>query len=253
MNHLRELLERDIALVFHLPELADATALELHHEFRSLARQAVCFFIGDVERLGGLTAMNEISLHLPYPTCWFEATANEGGGQPALLMGCLAHTKGDGTIRLYLYARTGTRWVIAAVAEMGNLWVNEVLVLPKTEQAAAKVLCMRDLLCVFLTAMNCTNVRRYEQHPSAKLQKSRAKRGKAPLFSYWTLQLNGRSDRGNHKGGTHDSPRVHLRRGHPRQFAPGKWTWVQPCAVGNKAAGMVHKDYRAGGGMLPPE
>ncbi len=44
-------------------------------------------------------------------------------------------------------------------------------------------------------------------------------------------------------GGTHASPRLHLRRGHPRQYAPGKYCWVQPCVVGNKAAGMVHKDY----------
>jgi hypothetical protein len=44
-------------------------------------------------------------------------------------------------------------------------------------------------------------------------------------------------------GGAHASPRLHLRRGHARQFAPGKWTWVRDCAVGNKVAGVISKDY----------
>lgn len=46
-------------------------------------------------------------------------------------------------------------------------------------------------------------------------------------------------------GGTHASPRLHLRRGHARQYAEGKYCWVQPHVVGNKKLGMVHKDYRA--------
>jgi hypothetical protein len=104
----------------------------------------------------------------------------------------------------------------------------------------------------FLSALHCCNVKQEEHHPDAKLNKARAKRGKAPLFSYWTLQLDGKTERGNDHGGTHASPRVHLRRGHPRQYTPGKWTWVQPHAVGNKAAGMVHKDYAAGPGLVSP-
>lgn len=99
--------------------------------------------------------------------------------------------------------------------------------------------------------MNCTNVGRQEHKPDAALQKARAKRGKQPLFSYWTLELNGRDGGAAQSfGGTHASPRVHLRRGHPRQYAPGKWTWVQPHAVGNRELGMVHKDYVIGKEMV---
>jgi len=43
--------------------------------------------------------------------------------------------------------------------------------------------------------------------------------------------------------GTHASPALHLRRGHARQYSPGLYTWVQPCIVGNKKDGLVHKDY----------
>jgi hypothetical protein len=101
-----------------------------------------------------------------------------------------------------------------------------------------------DVMAAFLSALNCTNIKRVEHRPDAKLQKARAKRGKQPLFSYWTLELDlSRAESSESLGGTHASPRLHLRRGHPRQYAPGKFTWVQPCAVGNKKAGMVHKDY----------
>jgi hypothetical protein len=97
----------------------------------------------------------------------------------------------------------------------------------------------------FLSALNCININRIEHKPSEKLQKARAKRGKQPLFSYWTLEIDLPKSRaaGEDYGGTHASPRVHLRRGHPRKYAPGKYCWVQPHVVGNKAAGMVHKDY----------
>lgn len=64
-----------------------------------------------------------------------------------------------------------------------------------------------------------------------------------PLFSYWTLHLTHTDGTPRPMGGTHNSPRVHLRRGHPRQYAPGRWTRVQPCAVGSPSRGMVHKDY----------
>jgi len=101
---------------------------------------------------------------------------------------------------------------------------------------------------VFFTAMNCKNVVAKEVVHDAKLQKAREKRGKKPLFSFWTLELKQeKTEKCEGYGGTHNSPRLHLRRGHPREYAPGKWTWVQPCAVGNKALGLIHKDYRMGG------
>jgi hypothetical protein len=43
-------------------------------------------------------------------------------------------------------------------------------------------------------------------------------------------------------GGTHASPRVHLRRGHIRRL-PGKNIWVNATIVGNSDLGVVIKDY----------
>jgi hypothetical protein len=48
-----------------------------------------------------------------------------------------------------------------------------------------------------------------------------------------------------YKGGTHASPRQHLRRGHYRHYKKtGKIAWVNQCTVGSLTNGYVHKDYR---------
>lgn len=82
-------------------------------------------------------------------------------------------------------------------------------------------------------------------HPAPKaLNKKREKKGKLPLVSYKTLQLNVpniRNEKENH-GGTHSSPRLHFRRGHVRKLRSGRIVKVQPCIVGSKH-GMVVKDY----------
>jgi hypothetical protein len=97
---------------------------------------------------------------------------------------------------------------------------------------------------IFMSALNCVNVRRLEERPSEQLQKARARRGKLPLFSTWTLELDleNRVASREDLGGTHASPRLHLRRGHARQYAPAKWCWVQPAVVG-RSHGIIHKDY----------
>jgi hypothetical protein len=46
------------------------------------------------------------------------------------------------------------------------------------------------------------------------------------------------------RGGTHASPRWHIRRGHFRTLADGRRTFVRACAVGDRARGGIVKDYR---------
>ena len=48
------------------------------------------------------------------------------------------------------------------------------------------------------------------------------------------------------QGGTHASPRWHIRRGHWRQFADGRRVFVRACEVGDPARGGVIKDYVIG-------
>ena len=44
-------------------------------------------------------------------------------------------------------------------------------------------------------------------------------------------------------GGTHASPRTHLRRGHIRRLRWGPKVWVNSCVVNPGAIGGVNKDY----------
>jgi len=46
------------------------------------------------------------------------------------------------------------------------------------------------------------------------------------------------------QGGTHASPRWHIRRGHWRQLADGRRVFVRQCEVGDPTRGGVVKDYR---------
>ncbi len=48
-------------------------------------------------------------------------------------------------------------------------------------------------------------------------------------------------------GGSHASPRWHLRRGHWRQMADGRRIFVRQCEVGDPERGGVVKDYAVGG------
>jgi len=95
--------------------------------------------------------------------------------------------------------------------------------------------------------LNCSNVNDNEIiTPPKFLNKKRKKKGKVPFFEYRILTVK-QSDNNDKKppiGGTHASPRVHLRRGHIRHLPSGSTTFVQPCVVGDKKRGVIHKDYR---------
>lgn len=85
----------------------------------------------------------------------------------------------------------------------------------------------------------------------AKNQFRRA-RGKAPLFTYKVLTIGKKKRKSRHLGGTHASPRSHLRRGHYRTSPKGVRYWVQPCMVKGETDGFVHKDYRVEGTECQP-
>lgn len=85
----------------------------------------------------------------------------------------------------------------------------------------------------------------FEDMPPHKGQnRMRRARGKAPLFTYKVLTIGKRKRRSQYKGGTHASPRSHLRRGYYRMSKNGKRHWVQPCMVKGETPGFVHKDYK---------
>lgn len=220
---------------------------EVTRYVRQHAPEAMCFDCGDYEELGGYKLIPAL-VKFPYPTCYFEFsfTNNSGPGNIGVLC---AETEGQRTAKLFgkCVGSNGWRYIGGAVmTEISDAGIEWAIA---TGAAGQDLLGgFLALMAVFLGALNCTvNINRVEHKPDETLQKARRKRGQQPLFSYWTLEIDLSKSRaaGEDYGGTHAAPRLHLRRGHPRQYKPGLWCWVQPCVVGNKKLGMVHKEYLA--------
>lgn len=116
-----------------------------------------------------------------------------------------------------------------------------------------KLRAMRDLsqetaaiidLCLALNVPGAD----YPKRPApAKLNKKRLSRGKPPLYEYTILDIDPmrpQAARNPSQGGTHASPRFHLRRGHLRRLRSGKVVHVRATSVGDATRGTVGKDYR---------
>lgn len=212
------------------------------------ARDAVCFDMGDVEDVPELAVIPAL-LRMPYPVTWFEGQTRDG------LLGLLACEVGDGVLNVaVLNKRLGLAWQIVGVIEVqARADQNRLAGVPvamfsgsdkENDSAFIYAAQAANTMAMFVMALNCVNTTRVE-HPAPKfMNQKRAEKGKQPLFSFWTLHLPGpTASDAPPLGGTHASPRLHLRRGHIRQYSPGKCTWVNACVVGNKSSGMVTKDY----------
>jgi len=98
----------------------------------------------------------------------------------------------------------------------------------------------------FLLALSCSNVREeISQKGSNDISRMmRKKQGKPPLYETRVLVI----DRSVKKvfqtsqGGTHESPRQHLRRGHIRRLPKGN-IWINSCVVGSAEKGSIEKSY----------
>jgi len=101
-----------------------------------------------------------------------------------------------------------------------------------------------NIVCRFLEVLNASNVTTQEIAASKQLAKARMRRRKLPLYTYKVLVLKTSTARFLGGAGHHDSPRIHLRRGHLKKRKSGIFWW-QPHAVGDRKRGIVVKDYDA--------
>lgn len=254
MNHLRDLLDTCDGGAFRVAnagEFSQAECQRIADDVLHAGEQAVCFWLGDIEGTLDLKTIQELC-KLPFDTCWFECEVSAPSAAGHALFAGLLCSQGPSGFNAAMFTKFKGLWAFEGSLHASRFEDVNMVMRPANPDTKDSLAMMIYAVKAFLSALHCSNVGRSEHKPEPKLTKARAKRGKAPLFSYWTLQLDGKSERGENQGGTHASPRVHLRRGHPRQHAPGKWTWVQPHAVGNKASGVVHKDYSAGPALLVP-
>ena len=101
-----------------------------------------------------------------------------------------------------------------------------------------------SIVVTVLKILECSNVSESNNIPPAKLNKKRNKKGKLLLFEYKTLVITGGGNSsGSHQGGTHASPRLHMRRGHIRRLRTTT-VWVRSCMVGDPTKGRILKDYK---------
>lgn len=100
-------------------------------------------------------------------------------------------------------------------------------------------------LIMFLAATQCNNaITSEDDYPDIKLNNSRQKKGKTPFYQYKVLTIGGNTLLGaSNSGSKHNSPRMHLRRGHIRRLAD-KNVWVNSAVIGNKKNGILEKEYR---------
>jgi hypothetical protein len=96
-----------------------------------------------------------------------------------------------------------------------------------------------DPLMAALLILSTRGIERRTVAPSEKLVRARMRAGKPPIPShqvvdsepYVTALLKRATASGEPQGGTHASPRPHLRMAHPRTLANGQQTWVADALV----------------------
>ena len=96
-----------------------------------------------------------------------------------------------------------------------------------------------------MEALSCRNVYFESLEPvSDKVNEKRIKAGKIPFYETKILVINpnGKAVDKTDKGGTHASPRQHLRRGHIRRYATYS-IWINNTVVGKAENGRVDKSY----------
>lgn len=93
----------------------------------------------------------------------------------------------------------------------------------------------------FLNALNCTNV---SPQSIGKTNNGKHKKMTLPFDEYHLLTISGsRHQSTKYDGGSHASPREHLRRGHVRKLHSGVNIWVNACVVNAGTKGKITKDY----------
>lgn len=220
------------------------TFLRLANEFNREAANAICFDMGHESSLQDMQGLPDL-FKLPFPTCWFQGLVDVDSDE--FTIGILARVIADGRIVLHVFSRKngfGKAWSLKFCAgqvpnDTGEL--SYIVWPPEKTESANDVI---EWLCVYLTALNCVNVSRVENHPDPQAQTGRQTRKQVPFFSYWTLQIDldrpGSSHDGS--GGSQASRRLHLRRAHFKRLPTGLFLWREHI-VGNKNAGLVHKSY----------
>ena len=204
-------------------------------------RSAQKFFVGQMTDSGVPHSVPNSPSHLPYPTIAVEMASGEN---TAIVIAEELH----GTIRCDCFLSVGEDcggWWYFGSGLFRDPWSGfdqrPVSLDPPIEALLNNIV---GFFSCFLAILNCVNVRTEQVDAPAALNKKRIKSGKMPVYSYKVLVLRPSAAQRQDQGGTHESPRIHLRRGHIKHRRSGDFWW-QPHVVGDRKRGIVMKDYRA--------
>ena len=104
------------------------------------------------------------------------------------------------------------------------------------------------ILFEFLEALYCQNVTEEVCHKGRPAKIKKGKIAKKPLLETKTLSVCLPGERKIYRdaGGriVRESPRWHMRRGHPRFYKSGLSIWIDQMSVGNPKRGRIEKNYR---------
>lgn len=147
------------------------------------------------------------------------------------------------------YEGTSQRFELRGVSLIGFSRFKDAKWSPRVDAQCTNDLMLTSAFGGFLTglsqvcaALACTNVTTEVIRPN---REARAARPASTLFDYHVLMIDPSKEQNPSEdhGGTHASPRTHLRRGHIRRLAWGPRVWVNSCVVNPGAVGTVNKDY----------
>jgi hypothetical protein len=169
--------------------------------------------------------------HMPYDSCWFEWDVLH-----ATTLGLLVDQNAKISAMFgRLPAEGWARWLV-----LGATDISEHLTKLERIVRAAVVI------------MSSKTTERHVIPAPEKLNRTRAKQGKVPIFSHTLVEVRGVRIV-NHDTGevqvTDRHPRMHWRRGHIRRLRDGmgdirKVIWIAPMLVGLAENGFVAHDYR---------
>lgn len=139
-------------------------------------------------------------------------------------------------------------FVLASVnclRKFGNIWKLASGSSPNQPDDLKTEAIAPTIIVEALKILNCNNVKLCEYKPTFQAMAKAKRLGRIKPFTRHTLVIGGdRKAGGVSLGGSHSSPALHFRRGHVRQYAPGKYTWVTSTMVGSSTRGEITTDYK---------
>ena len=180
-------------------------------------------------------------LKLPFPNTFLNVEVNTDAGAP-MVIGFLLSQLEDGEVFMSVVMTVNKNSAplvfetFYTILSTKNITMNN-MPYNKSDSYDERIGLLSEHLTStvlkMMYAINCQGLIEIEPKDFTKLNKSRQKKGKVPLkdYSIIKIKLTEQEKAERKAGGSHNSPRKHLRRGHFRHL-PEKVVWVRNCVVG---------------------